>query len=213
MSHDSRHAEPARRAESKHDDPASFDPAVSRPAQDEVSSKNFVVRVLNGPEIDARIPALSDVLIDCVAGGASVSFMAPFGRDKADAFWRTTRDRVLAGGGELLVAEIDGRVMGTVQLVWAGPENQPHRADVAKLLVHRSARGGGLGRTLMEAAEERARVNRKTVLVLDTASDAAEHIYRSLGWTEVGRVPNYALLPDGRFCDTLFFFKRIAPTA
>lgn len=168
-----------------------------------------VVRVLPGAEIEAHIPALSDILVDVVAGGASVSFMAPFGRDKAEAFWRATRDRVLAGGGELLVAELDGRVVGTVQLVWAGPENQPHRADVAKLLVHRSARGHGLGRALMRAAEERAGINGKTVLVLDTASDAAEHIYRSLGWIEVGRVPDYALFPDGRPCDTVFFYKRL----
>ena len=109
------------------------------------------------------------------------------------------------------MAERNGKIVGTVQLVWAGPENQPHRADIAKLLVHRDARGHGIGRALMQAAEERARANRKTVLVLDTASDAAEHIYRSLGWIEVGRVPDYALYPDGRFCNTIIFYKRIDP--
>ncbi len=174
-------------------------------------SDAVAVRVLDGPEIERHIPALSDVLMDCVEGGASVSFMAPFPRDKADAFWRATRDRMLAGGGELLVAERDGAVVGTVQLVWAGPENQPHRADVAKLLVHRSARGQGIGRALMQALEERARANGKTVLVLDTASMQAEHIYRSLGWTELGSVPDYALYPDGRYCDAVFFYKRVAP--
>jgi GNAT superfamily N-acetyltransferase len=214
----SHHAEPARRAESKHAKPTSFDSAASRLAQDEARGgrpgdpvPDVVVRTLAPDEVDAYIPALADILVDCVAGGASVSFMAPFPREKAEAFWSATRDRVLAGGGELLVAELDGAAVGTVQVVWAGPENQPHRADVAKLLVHRRARGHGIGQALMQAVEDRAQANGKTVLVLDTASDAAEHIYRRLGWIEVGRVPDYALYPDGRFCDTIIFYKRIAP--
>ena len=167
------------------------------------------VRHLAPAEISSRFSGLSDVLLDCVEGGASVSFMAPMSRTKADAFWESVRDRVAAGCAELFVAEIEGKVVGTVQLGTALPENQPHRADVAKMLVHRGARNRGIGRALLQAAEDAARTLGKTVLVLDTASDEAERLYRRAGWQEVGRVPDYALFPDGRLCDTIFFYKRL----
>ena len=151
-----------------------------------------------------RFPGLAEVLMDCVAGGASVSFMAPLDRGKAVGFWtgvadgRGARgagaDRRRGGGGGA------GRcrgIVGTVQVVLAQPENQPHRGDVSKLLVHRRARGSGVGAALMEAAEDAARSEGKTLLVLDTASDSAERLYARLGWTVVGTVPGYALLPDG----------------
>ncbi len=162
--------------------------------------------------MEARIAGLSRVLMDCVRGGASVSFMTPLAPGTADAFWLGVRDRVADGTTELLVAEQDGDVAGTVQLVMAQPENQPHRADVAKMLVHRRARRRGIGRALMVAAEVLARGRGKTLLVLDTATGGdAERLYRGLNWTEVGRVPGYALYPDGQPCDTTIFYKNLAP--
>lgn len=170
-----------------------------------------VIRRLSAEEASELIPALSRVLIDCVEGGASVSFMAPMTREKADAFWTGTRDRVAAGTAELLVAELGGEVAGTVQLVTGLPENQPHRADVAKLLVHRSARRRGVGQALMAAVEDLASRMGKTLLVLDTASDEADRLYRGLDWIEVGPIPGFALFPDGRPCDTVFFYKQLRP--
>ena len=170
-----------------------------------------VIRRLSAEEAGERVPALSRVLIDCVEGGASVSFMAPMTQGKADTFWAGIKDRLAAGTTELLVAEVDGEVAGTVQLVMGLPENQPHRADVAKLLVHPAARRRGLGQALMTAVEDLARENGKTLLVLDTASDDADRLYRALDWTEVGPIPGFALFPDGRPCDTVIFYKRLQP--
>lgn len=170
-----------------------------------------LVRALGKEEAFARVPALSDVLIDCVHGGASVSFMAPLSRKTADAFWRSVAEDVAAGGRVLLVAEDGpgGEIVGTVQLVLAQPENQPHRADVSKMLVRQSARRRGIGGALMRAVEEVARQAGKTLLVLDTASDEAERLYARSGWARVGAVPGYALLPDGRPCDTVYYYKQI----
>ena len=115
-----------------------------------------------------------------------------------------------AQGRRLILAAFAGdALVGTVQVILAQPDNQPHRADVAKLLVHRRARGTGLGAALMRAAEDGARAAGKTLLVLDTASDEAERIYRRLGWQLVGRVPDFALLPHGGYCDTRFYFQRL----
>ena len=172
---------------------------------------DITIRRLDAAGMDARIAGLSDVVVDCVAGGASVSFMAPFGRDRADSFWHGVRERVAAGLTHLFVAERNGAVVGTVQLVLGLPENQPHRGDVAKMLVHRDARNRGIGDRLLGAAEAFARDSGKTLLVLDTASEEAERLYRRRGWIEVGRVPGYALFPDGRPCDTIFFYKQLTP--
>lgn len=168
-----------------------------------------VVRRLEAGEARSRVAALSDVLIDCVEGGASVSFMLPMTRAKADAFWLGVADGVAAGDRILLVAEsADGALVGTVQVVFAWPENQPHRADVAKMLVHRSARRHGVGAALMRAAEEAARASGRTLLVLDTVTGSdAERLYARLGWQRVGVVPDYALWPDGRPCDTTIFYR------
>jgi GNAT superfamily N-acetyltransferase len=138
--------------------------------------------------------------------------MAPLTREKAAAFWRTVAAGVAAGTRALLVAddEASDRCVGTVQLVWDLPENQPHRADVAKMLVHRGARRRGVGAALMHAAEAEARRAGKTLLVLDTASADAERLYERMGWRRVGTVPGYALLPGGGFCDTVFFCKKLA---
>jgi GNAT superfamily N-acetyltransferase len=156
---------------------------------------------------DAQIDALADVLIDCVEGGASVSFMHPLPRDRAVAFWRRVAHDVAAGGRALLVAEDVRGVCGTVQLVLHQPENQPHRADLSKLLVHRRARRQGLGAALMRAAETMARECGKTLLVLDTASDEAERVYERLGWVRVGVIPGFALLPHGGLCGTTFYYR------
>ena len=171
------------------------------------------MRCLTAEEVRARAAELSAVLIDCVEGGASVSFMAPLTRQRADAFWHHVADGVAASDRLLLVAEepSSGEIVGTVQVVYAVPENQPHRGDVAKMLVRRSARRQGLGASLMRAAEEAALAAGRTLLVLDTVTGSeAERLYRRLGWTRVGVVPDYALWPDGRFCDTTFFYKHLA---
>lgn len=156
---------------------------------------------------DARIEALADVLVDCVEGGASVSFMLPLSRAKALAFWRGVADAVTRGERALIVAEDDHGLVGTVQLVLDQPENQPHRADLAKMLVHRRARRQGLGAALMQAAEQAARDCGKSLLVLDTASGDAERLYARLGWQRCGTIPGYALLPQGGPCATTYFYR------
>jgi GNAT superfamily N-acetyltransferase len=173
-------------------------------------SGTLSVRRLSARETLERIPELSAVLIDCVEGGASVSFMLPITREKADTFWNDVADGIAKGDRLLLIAEdpAEGELLGTVQVVYAWPENQPHRGDVAKMLVHRSARRRGVGEQLMRSAEDAARDAGRTLLVLDTVTGSdAERLYTRLGWTRVGVVPNYALWPDGRSCDTTFFFK------
>ena len=162
-------------------------------------------------EASACVDALAAVLIDCVEGGASVSFMGPLSQDKARAFWRDVADGVARGERAVLIAEDEaGAIHGTVQLVLAQPENQPHRADVAKMLVHRRARRQGLAQRLMAAIEDEARAEGKTVLVLDTVTGGdAERLYARAGWQRVGVVPNYALMPDGAFCGTTFFCKQL----
>lgn len=157
---------------------------------------------------EREIAGLCDVLVDCVEGGASVSFIAPMTKAKAEAFWRKVAAR---GERALLVAEDEsGRILGTVQVIWDLPENQPHRADLAKMLVHRDARGRGLGAALLQAAEESARAEGKTLLVLDTVTGSAGYrLYERGGWTRVGEIPNYALMPDGAPCPTTYFYKEI----
>ena len=158
---------------------------------------------------DAQIDELADVLIDCVEGGASVSFMHPLPRDRAAAFWRRVGQDVAAVERALLVAEDARGLCGTVQLVLHQPENQPHRADLSKLLVHRRARRQGLGEALMRAAEVTARECGKTLLVLDTANDGAERLYERLGWERVGVIPGYALLPHGGLCGTTVYYRNL----
>ncbi len=158
---------------------------------------------------DAQIAALAHLLIDCVEGGASVSFMSPLSFDKASAFWRLVAQATARGERALVVAEDSGGIIGTVQLILDLPDNQPHRADLSKMLVHRSARRQGVGAAMLRAAEELARELGKSLLVLDTASAEAERLYARLGWERVGVVPDYALLPGGGFCDTAFYYRRL----
>jgi ribosomal protein S18 acetylase RimI-like enzyme len=156
-----------------------------------------------------EINGLADVLVDCVESGASVSFMQPMTRDKALRFWRGVAQSASREERVLLVAEEKGRVLGTVQVVLEQPENQPHRGDVSKMLVLSSQRKRGLGEALMRAAEAAAVECGKTLLVLDTASDAAMRLYERCGWQRVGTIPDYALLPQGGYCDTVYYYKRL----
>jgi GNAT superfamily N-acetyltransferase len=169
------------------------------------------IRRLDAEDALAHAPDLADVLIDCVEGGASVSFMLPISRETALGFWRGVAQGVARGERVLLVAEDgEGRIVGTVQLVTAQPENQPHRADVAKMLVSPHARRKGVAQRLMAAVDEAAREAGKTVLVLDTVTGGdAERLYARAGWQRVGVVPNYALMPDGAFCSTTYFHKQL----
>ncbi|AMM16311.1 acetyltransferase [Burkholderia sp. PAMC 28687] len=169
------------------------------------------VRRIGAHESMSCVEALADVLIDCVEGGASVSFMLPLSREKAVAFWRGVGEAVVRAERALLVAEDrEGRILGTVQLIMAQPDNQPHRADIAKMLVHRMGRRRGIAQQLMTAVEETAREEGKSVLVLDTVTGGdAERLYARAGWQRVGVVPKYALMPDGAFCSTTFYYKHV----
>jgi GNAT superfamily N-acetyltransferase len=167
-------------------------------------------RAANDP---ATAEALADVLLDCVEGGASVGFMLPLPREKAVAFWRGVLAAADRGERVVLVAEdaATGAVVGTVQLVLAMPDNQPHRADVAKMQVHRRARRRGLGAALMRAAESAARDAGRTLLVLDTVTGSdAERLYARLGWRRCGVIPGYALWPRGGLCSTTVFYRELA---
>ncbi len=168
-----------------------------------------VRRVTAATEADVR--GLAEVLIDCVDGGASVSFMSPLRLEKAIDFWRSVAKAVANGERALLVAEDAAGIVGTVQLILDQPENQPHRADLSKMLVHRRARRRGAGAAVLRAAEEVARELGKTLLVLDTASGDAERLYARQGWIRVGVVPGYALWPTGGLCDTTFFYRLLEP--
>ena len=168
------------------------------------------IRRLGPAELPAQLDALADVLADCVAGGASVGFMAPFPHAEARTVVEGMAAEVEKGNRLLLAAFSGDRLVGTVQVVLALPPNQPHRGEITKLLVHRSARKRGVAEQLMARADAEARAEGKTLLVLDavTGGDAAR-LYTRLGWTQVGVVPDFALYPDGRFCDTTYFFKSL----
>lgn len=158
---------------------------------------------------DTQIHELALVLIDCVEGGASVSFMHPVSLPNALAFWRRVASDVESGARVLLVAEDVTGIVGTVQAVLDQPENQPHRADISKMLVHRRARRLGIGAALMRAVEDAARQSGKSLLVLDTASGDAERLYARLGWTHAGIIPDYALWPHGGLCSTRFYYRKL----
>ena len=170
------------------------------------------VRRSQPAEAADHVPVLAQLLIDCVTAGASVSFMHPLGRDRAEAFWRGVTDGAARGDRILLVAEdATGEVVGTVQVLLAMPENQPHRGEIAKLLVHPRARRQGIAAMLMEAADGAARSAGKTLLVLDTVTGGdAERLYPRLGWERCGVIPDYALWPRGGLCSTTVFYKFLA---
>jgi GNAT superfamily N-acetyltransferase len=168
------------------------------------------IRRLGVPEVRDHLDGLAAVLADCIAGGASVSYLAPFSHEEARAAFEAVAAEVEQGRRLVLAAFAEGRLVGTVQVVLALPPNQPHRGEIAKLLVHRSARRRGIAQLLMEHAESEARAEGKTLLVLDTVTgDNAERLYARLGWTRVGVIPGYALYPDRRPCDTTIFWKAL----
>lgn len=156
------------------------------------------------------IGALANLLRDCVAAGASVGFM--HGIDPADAhhFWRAALAAALAGERALFIAMRDGIVIGTAQMIPATMPNQPHRADIAKVLVSPEARRQGVGAALMQACEVEALRQGRWLLTLDTViNSAGEALYASLGWQRAGPIPDYALMPDGSLCTTMFMWKRL----
>jgi GNAT superfamily N-acetyltransferase len=172
-------------------------------------SNSWSVRRLASVD-ERQVDELADVMIDAVDAGASVSFMYPLTRDRAVRFWRNIAEQLTGGNRALLIAEDAHGICGSVQVLLEQPENQPHRADVAKLLVHRRARRQGLGAALMQAAERTARECGKTLLVLDTATGGdADRLYQRLGWVRVGDIPGYALLPRGGFCGTTVFYRTL----
>ena len=174
-------------------------------------SDGVSIRRVGANEASACVEALADLLLDCVEGGASVSFMWPLPRERAIAFWRGVAEGVARRERVLLVADdADGRLVGTVHLITGLPDNQPHRADVAKMLVHRRARRRGIAQRLMTALDDEARAENRTVLVLDTVTGGeAERLYRRTGWQRVGDVPAYALMPNGEPCGTTFYYKHL----
>jgi ribosomal protein S18 acetylase RimI-like enzyme len=168
------------------------------------------IRRLASTDLQEQLDALAGVLVNCVAGGASVRYMAPFSHDQARGAFEAVALEVEQGRRLLLAAFAVKELVGTVQVLLAMQPNSPHRAEIAQLLVHRSARRRGIAQLLMEHAEAEARAEGKTLLVLDTVTgDPAERLYERLGWTKVGVIPGYALYPDGRPCDTTVFWKSL----
>jgi GNAT superfamily N-acetyltransferase len=173
-------------------------------------SVDVEIRRLDANETRAHLDGLAAVLVDCVEGGASVGYMTPFSQDEARRVYEGYAAEVEDDRRVLLAAFADGALVGTAQVVFAPHPNQPHRADVARVLVRRSARRRGIAARLMEAAEREARAEGKTLLVLDAVTGGeAERLYERLGWVKVGVIPNYALYPDGRPCDTTYFWKAL----
>jgi ribosomal protein S18 acetylase RimI-like enzyme len=170
------------------------------------------VAVLSAAEAEAEIADLAEILWDCVDGGASVNFVKPFAHEDARRFWRRAIASMKEGGTVMLAARHEGRLAGTVLLGIDTPPNQPHRADIKKLLVHRRARRLGLAKALMAAAEAEARRRGRTLLTLDTqCGSAAERLYHALGYTLLGIIPRYAVAPDGGTVDDCaFFYKALA---
>ena len=173
-----------------------------------------MVTIRRARDVGPCLDGLVDVLVDCVDRGASVGFLAPLTPERARAFWSRVGDHVGSGARALLVAELDGRIVGTVQLALDLPENQPHRADLAKMLVHGAARRQGVAAALLAAAEATARDEGRSLLVLDTVRGSdAERLYVRAGWQRAGSVPGYALMPDGSPCDTTYYYKALPEPA
>ncbi|HPY40804.1 MAG TPA: GNAT family N-acetyltransferase [Thiolinea sp.] len=157
-----------------------------------------------------QINELSQVLIACVEAGASVGFMLPLSAAKAAAYWQDVNTSLQQGERLVFIAESDlGEIIGSVQIVLAQPENQPHRGDLSKMLVHPKARRQGLAASLLTAAEAGAKAHGKTLIVLDTANPEAERVYERGDWQRCGLIPEYALWPAGGCCATTFFYKKL----
>jgi GNAT superfamily N-acetyltransferase len=168
----------------------------------------FRIRTLSQPEAREAAAALAAVLADCVAGGASVSFMADMTLADAEAFWR--EEAATDDGRAILVAEDAAGIFGVVQVIPVSTPNQPHRVDISKLLVHRRGRRRGAAEALMAATEDAARAMGRWLLVLDTVTGSpADFLYEKRGWSRAGVIPDYALMPDGALCDATFFYKAL----
>jgi GNAT superfamily N-acetyltransferase len=166
---------------------------------------------LDGPTFDAAIPDLALILADSVAGGASVGFLLPFTPEDAATWWQSIERDVVHGKVLVIVARLERRVVGTAQLRLAQLPNSRHRAEVAKVLVHRSARRRGIATALMGAIEQLALAEGRTLLVLDTiAGSEAEPLYTKLGWTRLAEIPRYAGMPDGELRPTVIFYRDLA---
>jgi GNAT superfamily N-acetyltransferase len=171
-----------------------------------------MIHTLDAAATQARLPELAEILVDAVASGASVNFLAGFRHDQAETFWRAQIPGIASNSTQLLVAEDGKALVGTVLLMFAQQPNAPHRAEIGKMLVHSSMRRQGLGRRLLTAAETAARQANRTLLMLDTESGSAgDRLYRSCGWTPVGSVPDHAFRPDSRLAATTIFYKQLVP--
>jgi GNAT superfamily N-acetyltransferase len=170
----------------------------------------IAIRALPAAEAEARLDELADILVDAVAHGSSVNFMAGFSRDAGKAFWRGQLPGIANGEKHLFVGD-DGRALvATVMLMFAPQPNAPHRAEIGKMLVHSSLQRRGLGRRLLETAEQAARDFGRTLLILDTATGSAgERLYRKCGWIELGTMPDHSFTPDGRLAPATFFYKAL----
>ncbi|MCW0181875.1 MAG: GNAT family N-acetyltransferase [Zavarzinia sp.] len=165
---------------------------------------------LDAAAAEARLGELAAILVDAVEQGASVNFMAGIATEDAAGFWRRQLPGLVEGEKQLLVAEEDGRLVGTILLMFAQQPNAPHRAEIGKMLVHSGLRRRGLGRRLLAAAEAAARAAGRSLLMLDTESGSAgEALYKACGWTEFGRVPGHSRKPNGPLAETTFFYKRL----
>ena len=168
-----------------------------------------MIEALARPVAASDLDELAGLLVDAVESGASVSFMSPLSIADAREWWHKTLEQANPRA-IVLVARDDRGIAGSVSLHPAWPPNQPHRADISKQLVHRRARRQGKGRALMAEIEERARAAGFTLLTLDTVrGDPGEQLYTNAGWQRVGVIPDYALYPDGRLCDTVVFYKKL----
>ncbi len=173
-------------------------------------SENLAIRILDPAETEARLEELAEILVDAVAHGASVNFMAGFSHEEARAFWRNQRSGIAAGEKRLFVVDDGTRLLATALLMFAPQPNAPHRAEIGKMLVHSTARRQGLGRRLLAAVEEGARAAGRTLLMLDTESGSAgDKLYRSCGWIAIGGVPDHAYRPEGRLAETTLFYKTL----
>lgn len=168
------------------------------------------IRRLDAAQASAHVPDLAAVLVDCVMQGGSVNFMQPYSQAEGEAFFAGVADGV-AGGGVILLAAFDGaRLIGTVQVHPAMKPNQPHRVDIAKMLVHSDARRRGVGEALLRAAEREALALGRTLGVLDTETGSAgDRLYARCGWIRAGIIPDYALKPMGGLAPATFFYKRL----
>ncbi len=168
------------------------------------------IRKLHALEVRKRILELAVILDDCVKNGASVSFMNPFDLGEASKFYEEVASKCVAGELMLFAAILDGKAVGTVQLAPSQKPNQPHRADLVKMLVHSKHRRLGIGQKLLDLVDFEAKSYGITLITLDTAAGSdAERLYLRAEYQKAGTIPDYALWPDGGYCDTTYYYKRI----